>query len=139
MLVGARCVQALGGALIVTAALDLLSRTVTDDERAVRVWVAAGILGAALGPAAGGILTQVLGWESIFLVQVPLALVRSSPLRGAPTRTPTPAPAGRPHSAATRRCSSFPGGLVAALFLLVLLLVDGLGDVARRGRASSSR
>ena len=82
VLVGARCVQALGGALIVTAALDLLSEATGDDARAARIWVAAGVLGAALGPAAGGILTQLLGWESIFLVQVPLALVTLVAVRG---------------------------------------------------------
>jgi MFS family permease len=70
VLVAARCVQAVGGALVVVAALDLLSNTLGTDARAARVWVAAGVLGAALGPAAGGILTQALGWESIFLVPV---------------------------------------------------------------------
>jgi MFS family permease len=125
-LVGARCVQALGGALIVTAALDLLSGQTGDDARAARIWVAAGVLGAALGPAAGGILTQVLGWESIFLVQVPLALVTLAAARGVHPR-PLPAPAGRPHLAANAALLLLSGGLVAALFLLVLLLVEGWG------------
>ena len=71
----ARCVQAVGAALVITAALGLLSSTTQGDAQAVRVWVAAGVLGAALGPAAGGILTEALGWESIFLLQVPLVLV----------------------------------------------------------------
>ena len=75
VLVGARCVQAVGGALLVCAALDLLSAIDGSDARAVRTWATAGVLGAALGPAAGGILTETLGWESIFLVQAPLALV----------------------------------------------------------------
>jgi MFS family permease len=126
VLVGARCIQALGGALIVTAALDLLSETTGDDGRAARIWVAAGVLGAALGPAAGGILTQVLGWESIFLVQVPLALVTLIAVRGVSAR-PLPTPAGRPHVAANTALLLLSGGLVAALFLLVLLLVEGWG------------
>ena len=51
-----------------------------DRDRGLRrprraPWASAGVLGAALGPAAGGILTETLGWESIFLVQAPLALV----------------------------------------------------------------
>ena len=50
VLVGARCVQALGAALLVTAALDLLSQAEGSDEAALRTWVAAGVLGAALGP-----------------------------------------------------------------------------------------
>jgi MFS family permease len=124
VLVAARCVQAAGGALIVTAALDLLSETTGSDARAARSWVAAGVIGAALGPAVGGILTQALGWESIFLVQVPLALVTLAAVRGV-TATPLPAPAGRPHLTANAALLLLSGALVAALFLLVLLLVEG--------------
>ena len=126
VLVGARCVQALGAALVVTAALDLLAQERGSDERALSVWVAAGVLGAALGPAAGGILTQLLGWESIFLAQVPVALVLLLALRGVHAR-PVRAPAGRPSIPANAALLLVAGGLVAALFLVVLLLVDGWG------------
>jgi MFS family permease len=126
VLVGARCVQAAGAALIVTAALDLLSETLHSSERAFRVWITAGIVGAALGPAIGGVLTQVLGWQSIFLLQVPVAIVVLSALRGLEAQ-PVPAPAGRPHLTANLALLLVAGGLVAALFLIVLLLVDGWG------------
>jgi MFS family permease len=126
VLVGARCVQAVGAALVVTAALDLLAQVQGGDEQALRTWVAAGILGAALGPAAGGVLTQVLGWESIFLVQVPLALALLFAVRGV-TGRPTRSPAGRPSLTANSALLLVAGGLVAALFLVVLLLVDGWG------------
>ncbi len=124
VLIAARCVQAAGGALIVTAALDLLAETTGSDARAARSWAAAGVLGAALGPAVGGILTQALGWESIFLAQVPLALLTLVAIRGV-TAAPLPAPAGRPHLTANAALLLLSGGLVAALFLLVLLLVEG--------------
>ena len=126
VLVGARCVQAVGAALVVTAALDLLAQVQGGDEQALRTWVAAGILGAALGPPAGGVLTQVLGWESIFLVQVPLALGLLFAVRGV-TGRPTRTPAGRPSLTANSALLLVAGGLVAALFLVVLLLVDGWG------------
>lgn len=126
VLVGARCVQAVGAALIVTAALDLLAQLEGSDERALRIWVAAGVLGAALGPAAGGILTQLLGWESIFLAQVPLALVLLLAVRGVTGRAAR-TPAGRPSIPANAALLLVAGGLVAALFLVVLLLVDGWG------------
>ena len=88
--------------------------------------MAAGVLGAALGPAAGGILAQLLGWESIFLAQVPVALV--SPARAARRAGGrVPAPAGRPSFSANAALLLVAGGLVAALFLVVLLLVDGWG------------
>jgi predicted MFS family arabinose efflux permease len=125
-LVGARCVQAVGAALMVTAALDLLAQLETSDERALRVWVAAGVLGAALGPAAGGILTELLGWESIFLAQVPLAIALLLGVRGVTGRS-VRAPVGRPSLAANAALLLVAGGLVAALFLVVLLLVDGWG------------
>jgi hypothetical protein len=90
------------------------------------VWVLAGVLGASLGPAAGGILTEALGWESIFLVQVPLALLPLAVLRGMSGKR-VPEPAGRPRVTANIALLLLSGGLVAALFLLVLLLVDGWG------------
>lgn len=125
-LVGARCVQALGGALVVTSALDLLTRASRDDARAARVWILAGVLGAALGPAAGGILTELLGWESIFLAQVPLALATLLAARAVAPR-PSPRPARGPRVAPNVALLLLSGGLVAALFLVVLLLVDGWG------------
>ena len=126
VLVAARCIQALGAALVVTAALHLLAQVQGSDERALRVWVTAGVIGAALGPAAGGILTQLLGWESIFLAQVPVALVLLLAVRGVHAR-PVPVPAGRPSVSANAALLLVAGGLVAALFLVVLLLVDGWG------------
>jgi MFS family permease len=126
LLVAARCVQAVGGALVVTAALALLVETTGSEAKAARVWVGAGVLGAALGPAAGGILTEVFGWRSIFLVQVPLALLPLAAVRRVVAR-PLPAPAGRPRLGANAALLLLSGGLVAALFLLVLLLVNGWG------------
>jgi MFS family permease len=126
VLLAARCVQAAGGALVVTAALDLLSETEGSATRALRTWVTAGVLGAAIGPAVGGVLTQTIGWEWIFLLQAPLALLPLAAVRGLPAR-PLPEPAGRPSLAANLGLLFLSGGLVAALFLLVLLLVDGWG------------
>ena len=68
-----------------------------------------GRAGAALGPAAGGILTQVLGWESIFLVQVPLALVTLVAVRGV-RPTSLPRLAGRPHLTANAALLLCPEG-----------------------------
>jgi predicted MFS family arabinose efflux permease len=126
VLVGARCVQAAGGALVVGAALDLLSETEGSASGALRAWVTAGVAGAAIGPAIGGVLTQTIGWEWIFLLQAPLALLPLVAVRGLPAR-PLPEPPGRPSITANLALLFLSGGLVAALFLLVLLLVDGWG------------
>jgi MFS family permease len=117
VLVAARTVQGIGGAAIAGAALALLGG-------GVRVWAGAGIFGAALGPAAGGILTQLLGWESIFAVQAPLALATLAALAGVRT-APGPVRPARPHVTANAALVLLSGALVAALFLLAILLING--------------
>ena len=87
-------------------------------------WASAGVLGAALGPALGGILTETLGWESIFLAQAPLALLTLLAVPRLRVR-PLVVPAGRPNVPANLALLLVSGALTAALFLLVLLLVDG--------------
>src|SRR4029079_16312221 len=67
---------------------------------------------------------ETLGWESIFLVQAPLALLTVVALVGLEARA-VRGPAGRPHVPANLALLLISGALTAALFLLVLLLVDG--------------
>jgi MFS family permease len=117
VLVAARTVQGVAGAAIVCAALVLL-------RGAARIWALAGILGAALGPAAGGVLTQLLGWEAIFAAGAPLALLALPAARGASPPIAV-APVERPHAAANAALLLVSGALVGALFLLVILLING--------------
>jgi MFS family permease len=123
-LVAGRAVQGIAGAAIVCAAIDLLRQATRETASAARIWTLAGIAGAALGPAAGGILTQLFGWESIFFVQAPVALLALVALRGL---RPVPAaePIERPHLAANAALLLVSAALVAALFLLVILLING--------------
>ena len=123
-LIGARAVQGMGGAAAVCAALELLPEIAGGERRAVRVWAAAGVAGAALGPAVGGLLTQLISWQSIFVAQVPLALIPAIVVvrRGAPVVARR---AGLPHIAANVALGLLSAGLAAVLFLLVLLLVEG--------------
>jgi MFS family permease len=124
VLIAARAMQGLAGAGVVCASLDLLSQAAGGDAPAARVWALSGILGAAVGPAAGGILTQLLGWQSIFLLQAPVMAVALLALRGARAR-PVEEPAGRPHVAANLALLFVSGALVASSFLLVILLING--------------
>ncbi|HVY95794.1 MAG TPA: MFS transporter [Solirubrobacterales bacterium] len=131
-LILARCVQGLGGAAAVTAALELLPATVGSERRAAAVWASAGATGAALGPALGGLLTELVSWQSIFLIQVPVALAAAVPILAvarheaatgiiaAETRR-----TGRPHLAANVALAMVSASIAAALFLLVLLLIEG--------------
>jgi MFS family permease len=75
VLIAARCLQGLGGAAVACAALPLLSAAEHSPGLGARVWGASGAVGAALGPAAGGVLTEAFSWEAIFVVQVPIALL----------------------------------------------------------------
>ncbi len=130
-LIANRCLQALGGAVIVTAALEQLVALERSDQRAIALWGAAGVTGAAIGPALGGILTGAFSWEAIFIVQVPvaLAIVAALALTRAPAvEAPTVAMRGedeRPHVPANVALLLISAALTAALFLLVLLLIEG--------------
>ena len=130
-LIAARCVQAAGGAVAVTAALELLPAVVGGERRAAAAWAAAGATGAALGPAVGGALTELVSWQSIFFAQVPLALVAGLPLLGVvrEERTGTMERelrrTGRPHLAANVALALVSAAIAAALFLVVLLLIEG--------------
>jgi EmrB/QacA subfamily drug resistance transporter len=78
LLVGARAVQGLGGAVMSATALSLMMGLFTDPgERAKAMgvfgFVAAG--GGSLGVLLGGVLTDVLAWQWIFLVNVPIGVL----------------------------------------------------------------
>jgi MFS family permease len=124
-LIGARAVQGVGGAAAVCAALELLPALAGGERRAVRVWAAAGVVGAALGPAIGGLLTQLISWQSIFVAQVPLALVPALVVLSRAAPIVVARRAGLPHIAANIALGLLSSGLAAVFFLLVLLLVEG--------------
>lgn len=125
LLVAARCAQAVGGAAVVAAALALLVGA-RGLARGSGIWGAAGIVGAAIGPAVGGALTERFSWQAIFVAQVPLVLaaaVRPGPVATAPAERRTQAPPW----AAVAALTLVSAALTAALFLLVILLTEGWG------------
>ncbi|WP_309231294.1 MFS transporter [Nocardia sp. SYP-A9097] len=75
-LVAFRALQAIGGALLTPASLGLVLAATPPERRAmaVRLWVAFGGLGAALGPVLGGLLVEI-DWRWVFLVNVPIGIV----------------------------------------------------------------
>jgi EmrB/QacA subfamily drug resistance transporter len=76
-LIGARALQGLGAATITPAALSILTTTFTEGRErniALGAWGAVGGFGAAAGVLAGGILTDLLSWEWIFFVNVPVGI-----------------------------------------------------------------
>ncbi|NUR57551.1 MAG: MFS transporter [Catenulispora sp.] len=77
VLIAARAVQGLGGAVIVPLSLTLLSASVRPEKRgaAVGAWGAIGGLAVALGPVIGGAVVEAASWQWIFWVNVPIGLV----------------------------------------------------------------
>ncbi|MDP4502188.1 MFS transporter [Nonomuraea turcica] len=76
VLIAARAVQGVGGALLTPATLALIYRGFAegaDRNRALGAWGMAGSAGLAAGSLLGGVLTNYLGWEWVFFVNVPLA------------------------------------------------------------------
>jgi EmrB/QacA subfamily drug resistance transporter len=78
VLIASRAVQGLGAATIASAALSIVMATFaegTDRNRALGIWAALAGSGAAIGVLAGGVLTEYVGWEWIFLVNVPIGVI----------------------------------------------------------------
>ena len=77
MLIAARAVQGLGGAVIAPASLSILTTTFAEGaarNRAVGIWGAMGGAGGAAGVLLGGVLTELLGWRWILFINVPIGL-----------------------------------------------------------------
>ena len=78
ILLVARAAQGLGGALVFPSTLALINTTFAEGaerNRAVAVWGGAGASGLVIGVLLGGVLTQALGWEAVFFVNVPLVAI----------------------------------------------------------------
>ncbi|MCX4551970.1 MFS transporter [Streptomyces sp. NBC_01387] len=78
ILIGARALLGIGGAMIMPATLSIL-RAVFPDRReravAIGVWTAVAAVGAAIGPVLGGFLVEHFWWGSVFLINLPLMAV----------------------------------------------------------------
>ncbi|WP_067495059.1 MFS transporter [Actinoplanes sp. TFC3] len=77
LLVAARVLQGIGGALLTPGALAILEASFVreDRSRAIGAWSGLGGIGGALGPFLGGWLVELSGWRLIFLINVPLAVL----------------------------------------------------------------
>ncbi|MFD9303575.1 MFS transporter [Streptomyces sp. NPDC060048] len=78
VLIGARALLGVGGAMIMPATLSIL-RQVFPDRReralAIGIWTAVAAIGAAGGPVLGGFLVQHFWWGSVFLINIPLMIL----------------------------------------------------------------
>ncbi len=131
VLVPLRCVQGVGGALILCSSLPLFAGSARPGDSPLYGWSAAAAIGAAVGPAAGGILTQLFTWRSIFFAQAPVAAFAAIAVLAA-----RPRPAAELGDETADESSSLDplsanvalallsAGLIGALFLVVIELIN---------------
>ena len=77
LLIVARLFQGAGGAVLMPLTLTLLSEAFPPERRSVALgmWSAISGLGVALGPIAGGLITDALSWHWIFWINVPIGIL----------------------------------------------------------------
>ncbi|MFJ7622677.1 MFS transporter [Rhodococcus erythropolis] len=76
-LVIARILQGVGAALLTPGSLAIISASLREEDRgaAIGLWSGLGGVAGAVGPLFGGWLVEVAGWRSVFLLNIPLAIV----------------------------------------------------------------
>jgi EmrB/QacA subfamily drug resistance transporter len=115
MLVTARAVQGVGASMLSPVALAIVVNVITEPREralAVGVWGSVFGLSTAVGPVAGGLLTDTVGWQGVFWINIPLVAAALALV----ARFVPESRAGQP------RRPDIPGQL-----LLTLLLVCGVG------------
>jgi EmrB/QacA subfamily drug resistance transporter len=122
-LIAARGVQGIGGAIMFALSLALIAQEFRPGrERATAMGVYGATIGIAVatGPLVGGALTDSLGWESVFYLNVPIGIAAIAMTLAQVRETRDPRAAG----------IDWPGTITfsAALFTLVLALVRGNED-----------
>jgi EmrB/QacA subfamily drug resistance transporter len=122
-LIVSRALQGIGAAMLLPSALSIVTTSYVGPQRAkaLAVWGAIGSAGAAAGVLFGGILTQTLGWQSVFFINVPVGIgVALAALHTLPAqRIEWPGRDGFDLTGAT----ALMGGLIA-----LLLAIDGTGQ-----------
>jgi EmrB/QacA subfamily drug resistance transporter len=123
VLIAARVVQGIGGALLVPVSLAIISAAFPAPERgkALGTWAGFSAVTTALGPVLGGWLVDTLSWRAIFFINVPIAVITLGiAFRHVPES----------REASADAALDWPGGLLAAL---------GLGALAYGLTAASER
>ncbi len=114
-----RAVQGIGGAMMFATSLALVAQAFRGRDRGVAFGVVGAVTGAAVavGPLVGGVLTDGLGWEWIFLVNVPIGIGAVALTLARVEESRDPRPGG----------IDFPGVVTFAgsLFCLIFALVRG--------------
>src|SRR4051812_16091154 len=133
-LVVARAAQGLGGAVVAPATLSILTTTFREGaerNRALALWGAMGAAGGAAGALVGGVLTDVLGWQWILFINVPIGIGAALAAQRTITES-TRTGAGERHYDAAGALT-VTAGLVILTFGIVRTDQDGWGSLATLG------
>ena len=118
VLVAARALQGVGGALLTPGSLALLQASFEPDDRsrAIGAWSGLGGVASAMGPFVGGWLVDAVSWRAVFLINLPLAVVVVLvAVRHVPESRDTGAPAGPLDAWGAVLCAVGLGGLTWGL------------------------
>jgi EmrB/QacA subfamily drug resistance transporter len=76
-LIGARCAQGIGAALMNPATLSIITATFPPRQRgqAIGIWAGVSALALAIGPLVGGLIVDHVGWNWIFFLNVPIGVL----------------------------------------------------------------
>ena len=76
MLIASRAVQGVGAALMMPATLSIVTHAFPASERgkAIGTWAGVSALALSIGPVVGGFLTEHVGWQAIFFINLPVAV-----------------------------------------------------------------
>jgi len=123
LLVAARALQGVGGAIIAPAALSIIITTFKEPgerARAMGIWAFVVSGGGSIGVLLGGVLTQTLGWPWIFFVNLPIGLAAVALCRPLLDSDPKPQ---------TRGGFDLPGALlVTASLVVAVYAIIGAGN-----------
>ena len=126
MLTLARAVQGIGGAMLFATSLALLAQSYHGRDRATAFGIWGAVIGGAvaIGPLVGGALTDSLGWEWIFLVNVPIGVGAAFATVAKVRESKDPTPSGVDWLGA----AIFSAGLFMLVFALIRANDEGWGS-----------
>jgi MFS transporter, DHA2 family, multidrug resistance protein len=134
MLIAARAVMGAGAASVFPGTMSILITVFDDDERpkAIAAWSAVAMAGLVGGPVLGGVLTSRFWWGSVFLINVPIAVLAI----GAAIAL-MPESRGPPQTIDALGAGLSIGGMAALVWSIITLPVNGLTPaVAGAGAAA---
>ena len=129
VLIAARALQGVGGALLTAGSLAILQASFAEDDRmaAIGAWSGLGGVATAVGPFLGGWLIDAVSWRLIFFINLPLAvLVIAISARHVPeTKSPGPVP-----RLDYRGALAISGALAGITYGLIAASADGWGSLS---------